>query len=337
MKFHGREAAQIENGEIRVTVVAEGGHIAEMLHKKTGANPLWIPPWPSIEPSTYSEGAHPEYGRNSESKLLAGIMGHNLCLDLFGPPSAGEAAAGLSVHGEASVVRYGIETTAGVLRATADLPLAGLQFTRAITLLAQGTTVHIAETVENVGAFDRPIAWTQHVTLGPPFLQNGKTRFTLQPLKSRTFENPFGASSLQPATDFSWPQAPLENGGFADLSTYTQEKSSSKFTTHLLAGEKASFTALDPFSGIEFGYRWNSADFPWLGIWEENRSRKDPPWNGETVTCGFEFGVSPFPETRRQMIDRATLFGVPAYRWIPAGQRIAVEYSAFFTNLLQSR
>src|SRR5690349_7816411 len=104
--FHGRRAIQIENDLTRVTFTVEGGHIAEILEKSTGVNPLWIPPWPSIEPSTYSASKHPEYGGDSESRLLSGIMGHNLCLDLFGPPSEDEAAAGLPVHGEAGVVRH---------------------------------------------------------------------------------------------------------------------------------------------------------------------------------------------------------------------------------------
>jgi hypothetical protein len=30
---------------------------------------------------------HPEYGTGSEAKLLAGLMGHNLCMDIFGGPS----------------------------------------------------------------------------------------------------------------------------------------------------------------------------------------------------------------------------------------------------------
>ena len=44
----------------------------------------------------------------AESKLLAGIMGHNLCMDMFGGPSREEAAAGMTVHGEASVAPYEI-------------------------------------------------------------------------------------------------------------------------------------------------------------------------------------------------------------------------------------
>jgi MFS family permease len=44
------------------------------------ATPAWI----SIEPSSYDEQKHPEYGRGSESKLLAGIVGHTIsCLGIL--------------------------------------------------------------------------------------------------------------------------------------------------------------------------------------------------------------------------------------------------------------
>jgi hypothetical protein len=79
---------------------------------------------------------------------------------------------------------------------------------------------------------------------------------------------------------------------------------------------------------MAFGYVWRRADFPWMGIWEENHSRRSAPWNGAALTRGMEFGVSPFPETRRQMVDRGTLFGVPTYRWLPARARLEVEYWA---------
>ena len=46
--FHGRRAAQISNGVVRVSVLAGGGHIAEISLLEKGVNPLWIPPWPSI-------------------------------------------------------------------------------------------------------------------------------------------------------------------------------------------------------------------------------------------------------------------------------------------------
>src|SRR5439155_20660195 len=83
-----------------------------------------------------------------------------------------------------------------------------------------------------------------------------------------------------------------------------------------------------PALGIAFGYVWRTADFPWMGIWEENLSRTGPPWSGQTIARGMEFGVSPMPETRREMVERGRLFGTPAYRWLPAKSRLEVEYWA---------
>src|SRR3954454_9057689 len=106
----------IQNDELRVTVVEEGGHIAEIFHKKSGVNPLWVPPWSAVD--------HPDCGDGVEAALLAGIMGHNVCIDLFGGPSEAEAKAGLGVHGEASVRQYNMEPDAQGLVMRVDLPLA---------------------------------------------------------------------------------------------------------------------------------------------------------------------------------------------------------------------
>src|ERR1700683_4781368 len=100
-------------------------------------------------------------------------MGHNLCLDLFGGPSDEEAAAGLTVHGEGSVVPYEITESDGILVSKAHFPLAPLHFDRAIELRDRG--LKIRKSVENLAAWDRPIGWTQHVTLGPPFIEKGIT------------------------------------------------------------------------------------------------------------------------------------------------------------------
>ena len=57
--YRDRRAAAIENADLRVTVLEEGGHIAELFDKRTDLNPLWTPPWPSIEPSTFDPSVHP--------------------------------------------------------------------------------------------------------------------------------------------------------------------------------------------------------------------------------------------------------------------------------------
>jgi hypothetical protein len=50
----------------------------------------------------------------------------------------------------------------------------------------------------------------------------------------------------------------------------------------------------------------------------------------------MEFGASPVAETRRQMIERGSLFGVPAFRWIPARTRVEVRYCATIRGGLAS-
>ena len=322
VSFHNRRASQIENESIRLTVTAEGGHIAEILDKASGVNPLWIPPWPSIEPSTWSREKHPEYGDDAESKLLSGIMGHNLCLDLFGAPSAEEAAAGMTVHGEASTVPYEISGRERELTAACFLPAAQLHFQRTIRL--DGARVLIRESVENMSVLDRPIAWTQHVTLGPPFLEKGVTQFRAPGTKGR----PLGADH-----DFDWPTKALA-AGKEDMRVLTNAPFSGGFDSVLMdpARDQAFFFAFSPSTKVLFGYVWKRADFPWLGIWEENHSREHPPWNRRTLTRGMEFGASPVPESRRSMIDRHSLFGVPGYRWLPAKARAQVEYWAFITS-----
>jgi hypothetical protein len=336
LKYRGRRAVSLENEKVRVTLLAGGGHIAEITLKQKNVNPLWTPHWPSIEPRDFDPAVHTGYGAGAESRLLAGIMGHNLCFDFFGPPSEEEAAAGLTVHGEASVVDWDVAAEGNdTLRARAELPLAGMRVERRLRL--RDIVLGIEETVENLTAVDRPVGWTQHVTLGPPFLAPGRTVFDAPATRSKVFEGDFAAGKgrLKIGAEFDWPFCPSIDGGTIDLRQTADVPVSAGYTAHLMdpARERAYFTAYNPDLDVHFGYSWRRADFPWLGIWEENHSRENPPWDGRELTRGMEFGVSPMPETRRQMIDRGSMFGAPAYRWIPARGRATVQYCAFFGEI----
>ena len=335
LTYHERRAVRIENEELRVTATIEGGHIAEILHKETSVNPLWAPHWRSIEPTGYDPATHPEYGGSNESQLLSGILGHSICLDLFGAPSPEEAAAGMPVHGEAPVAAYEAWAIPHGMCLAATLPRAQLRFERRIQLAPGNNTVLFAETLENLAPTDRPIAWTQHVTIGPPFLEPGRTEFRASATRSKVIDSEFnGNRGMQKfAAEFDWPSCPRKDGGWCDLRVFTGEPVSGGFTAHLMdpAREQAYFCAWSPTSKILFGYVWRRQDFPWLARWEENHLRTAPPWNGQGLACGMEFGVSPMVESRTQMVARGTMFGAPCYRWIPARTRLEVRYCAFIT------
>ena len=327
--FNNRRACQIENNHLRVTVLAEGGHIAELLNKGTGVNPLWVPPWPTIEPSTWDPAKHPDYGNDAESKLLAGSGGQNLCLDIFGGPSEAEAKAGVPVHGEGSVVAYKLEDDGSRMTQRANFPIAMMEFERVLELA--GDSLKVTETVTSLAAFDRPIGWTQHVTFGPPFIERGRTKLKLTATKSKVFETDFtaGKGYQKVGAEFEWPMVPHKNGGVVDLRTYPPYEVSGGYTAHLMnpAVETAYFELWSPTTKTWIRYEWSREDFPWCGIWEENCGRTHKPWNGKTITRGIEFGVSPMPESRRQMIERGNLFGAPGYRWLAAKETISASYT----------
>lgn len=327
--YRQRRAATISNSHLRLTVLEEGGHIAEITDVASGVNPLWTPHWPSIEPSHYDRAYDRVYGGGADGSLLAGIMGHNLCLDIFGGPSAEEDAAGMPAHGETSIARFAINAGGSSLEMEATLPCAQLKVTRRLAL--DDRVVRIRERVENLTAADRPVGWTQHVTMGSPFLARGRTEFRVSADRSLVYPGTFGpADYLEPGAEFTWPAAPRKGGGTADMRVYHDAPSSSAYTAHRMEAtrDRAFFIAFSPAARLAFGYSWRRADFPWLGIWEENHARANAPWNGQALTCGMEFGVSPIPESRRDMIERGRLFDTPTFRWIPARSAVEVEYAA---------
>lgn len=325
--YNNRRAVAAENDAIRVVVLPEGGHIAAIEHKKSGVNPLWTPPWTSIDPVAFDPAKNPEFGNASDSRLLAGIMGHNLCLDIFGGPSAEEETAGVTAHGEGSVVAFEIAEGKNELTMIASMPLAQIRFERKIEL--HGSRVRIQESATSLAAFDRPIGWTQHATLGPPFLERGKTQFRASATKSKVFEGEFGTDAyLVAGAEFEWPLCPRKDRAWMDMRVMNIADVSSGYTAHAMdeAKEDSFFTAWSPASKIAFGYVWKRKDFPWLGIWEENHSRTGSPWDGKTLTRGMEFGASPYPESRRASVDRGNLFGIPSFRWLPAKATLRAEY-----------
>ena len=325
--YLGRKAVSLENDDLRLTVTEEGGHIAEVFSKAAGVNPLWAPNWTTGEPSNFGPEQERLFGNGAESKLLYGILGHNLCIDLFGGPSATEFAAGVTVHGEASILPYDVKEQDGSLVCSLHMPLAQLQVQRTLTL--QGSDVRVHEVVENLTASDRPLAWTQHVTLSPPFLDPKTTEFRMTGDRAMAIESEMGAPAyLALGQTFAWPHAPLANGDTIDLRKMKPEAPASSFVALRMVpqGKNASWTAWSPEYKLAISYVWRREDFPWLGIWEENCARDFVPWNSAAVTRGMEFGTSPFAETRRQMIERGKLFDTPAYKWLPARGKLEATY-----------
>jgi hypothetical protein len=323
--YLGRPAVSIENEHLRITVTEEGGHIAEIYSKAADINPLWVPNWPTEDPSQFRAEREQLFGNRIDGMLLTGILGHNTCLDLFGGPSEGEAAAGMTAHGEAAVLRYELTEDGNLLTCRVHMPLAQLVFTRTIKLQGQDALVH--ETVENLAAFDRPLAWTQHVTLSPPYLDPKTTEFRIAAAGPSivSFVDLGNAPYLRNGETFTYPQAPRIGGGTIGVEQMNPNTPASSYTA-LTMQPMASWTAWSPVYKFALSYVWRGEDFPWLGIWEENCSRPHSPWFNQAVTRGLEFGTSPFPESRREMVERGRMLDTPTYKWLPGAGKLEARY-----------
>ncbi|MGH9407194.1 MAG: hypothetical protein ACRD3D_15345 [Terriglobia bacterium] len=344
--WQGREAFALENGLVRVVALASGGHVAEFRFlSSTGlpaTNPLWTPPWKTIDHDRYEEKHHKsKYGAPETGKLLCGIAGHNICLDYFGVPSPEEAKRGLAIHGEAPSARWKREKCAAsplraALAMSARLPAAGLRFRREISLRRGETVVGFRETVSNERNADHLFHWTQHVTLGPPFLNLKEARVALSARRGRTFPHGYeGSELLAESRDFRWPLAPGVDGGQVDLSRPFLKPGLGFIATALMdpRREVQFIAAINHRLRLVIGYCFSRNDFPWTAIWEENRARGAAPWRKRTRARGLEFGSTPFPVGRREAFANGPLFGAPHFSLVSARGRKTVRYLAFLASV----
>jgi hypothetical protein len=337
VRWRGRKAWRLDNDVLALTVLQGGGHLAVLTRRDApDVSPFWSPIWRTTEPWLY----RPARDKAAlGSRLLASIAGHNLCLPWFGGASPEEAAAGMEGHGETSVARWralarqrtgtGVSFTCGC-----ELPVAGLRFTRRLTMKRGADTIRVHERVQSLVRRDQPFTMCQHVTLSPPFVEKGVTLFDAPATRSHTFPTPFeGKQTLKRDAGFTWPDAPLAGGGTVNARTIPRAvRRSSDFTTQLMdpRREEAWFSAMNPRLGLALAYVWRREDFPWLGMWTENYGRPLAPWAGRSLTRGMEFANTPFPEGLRRSVERGRFHGLPTYRWLPARGALEFRYDIVF-------
>lgn len=317
-----------------VSVLESGGHICELnLNACSGVNPLWRPPWATIDPSQYSTAKHKrKYGPAPDGMLLAGIAGHSLSFDHFGPPSPEETAAGLTTHGEAPALQWELlkqlESSTPQLRYGATLLEAQISFSRELKLDRVNPVIYCEEEAVNLSRYDRPISWNEHVTFGPPFVEAETTWFDMPATRAKVCPASYSSQFLlQPDAEFAWPKAPTTERKHLNLRTMPARRFG-HYTAQLVnPGLEIGFVAAcNPRLKLLVVYAFRRADFPWVGNWEERYNRTQAPWLGKTFCRGLEFSTTPFAIPRRETIEQGPLFGEATYRWLPAKSKARVRY-----------
>jgi hypothetical protein len=315
-RFQNRACWTLDSPRLRVSILQSGGHVGEIVLKgEREVNPLWIQKRPTIDAEQYNPAMHEKlYGGAAGARLMSGLMGHNVCFPFWGNPSPSEAAAGMTFHGETGITRWRqVSSGADTLSISAELPESRTRFTRTVRI--QGPVAWFEETAANDTAWDRPVGWCEHVTLGPPFLEPGVTVMDASLTRGRV-------NGDKSAKEFTWPAGVAESS--IDLRTVRKVDRPSGFVNNFMVDPSRQwgyFTAFHRGHRLLFGYVFRRADFPWLNIWEAN--------NPQMLTRGMEFSNTPVHGTLKALVEEPKLFGVPAYEWLDARARLVKRYAAF--------
>ncbi len=290
------------NHEIRVVVTQWGAQFAEIcfVHPPS-INPLWVPPWPTMDNDSYQPELHQAmYGGNSESRLLSGIAGHTLCFPFWGDPTETEFRAGMTLHGEANLNLWELQRLDGDrVSLSAHFKESELVMSREITIM--GARIECRSRAQNLSAWDRPVAWCEHVTFGPPFLHPGATEFEAS--AGEGFQ-----TGCEDGSHFLWPEG--RGAICCDLSTFSREQHRDLVNSFVVTGDRnrGRFLARNNESRLEIEYSFFLSDFPWLNVWENHDERMQ--------TRGMEFSNTPRHGTMKALIKSSEVLGIPAYDWI---------------------
>ncbi len=273
--------------------------------------------------------------RDGEPLSPLASMGHFLALDGFGAPSDQERAAGMPFHGEASkqVVRTIASQNAGPVRSIVlqtALPLAQETLTRTIEIVDGENVVYVTSDLESGIAADRPVSWAEHATIGPPFLERGKTVVDMPALSCRV--RPFKPGGipgrLAYERDFQWPLAPTKDDGQADLRLVPVDHNYLDLASCQMDPKRklAFVTALHLDKHLLFGYIFRRQDYPWLMSWMnytgDNRAAR-----------GMEFSTQPFDISHQETVAMSPLFGTPTFRWLPAKAKLQTRFIMFYVRV----
>ena len=260
---------------------------------------------------------------------------HMLALDGFGAPSREEAALGMPFHGEAGRQTFKIVATheSGPVHSVvieATLPLAQEVLTRTIELSESENVVRVTSRLQSLLSVDRPISWAEHATIGPPFMEKGKVVVDMPATNCRVRPYKPGAipGHLVYGKDFTWPMAPTNDGGHADLRVIPTDHNWLDLASCQLdpARQLEFVTALHLEKHLVFGYIFRREDFPWLMSWMN--------FTGDAGAArGMEFSTQTFDISHRETVAMSPLFGTPTFRWLPAKSKIETRFLMFYTRV----
>jgi hypothetical protein len=306
--LEGRKQVVLEGKAAMVSVDMAGGSIADFHLNDQKLNPL-----------TWN---YPEKG-DSKPRTI----GHFVCFDRWGQPSAQEGKNGMPFHGEATAVVWETLSPPTRLRGVivtemrCRLPIGGMELKRTMELVENSALCRVREEITNLNKLGRVYNIVQHPSIGPEYLDETV-------LVDTNAGKGFAQGGKMPTPEepaLYWPKV-VFNGGLVDLRVLKDDHNpgvvSLVFADSLVYGW---VTAVNPDKGLLIGYLWKLTEYPWLSIWRNVQ-------NGKPAARGLEFGTTGLHQPFPVLVAKGTIFGRPLYEYIDAGETFTKSYIMFLAR-----
>jgi len=192
--------------------------------------------------------------------------------------------------------------------------------------------IYVESALSSELAFDRPISWAEHTTIGSPFLQSGVTLSSISGSRAqnRPYQgagNPGAQRRLASGVNFTWPLAPGLDGKLTDL---TAPPDNAHYLDHATVLVDPALTlgwiaTVNTAKHLIIGYLFKREEYPWVQNWGNF------PENGKFAR-GLEFSTQPYDESRRLAVAKSGMFDAPTFRWLPAKSTIRSHFLLFYAR-----
>lgn len=253
----------------------------------------------------------PENNRNG------GVFaGHFLCYGRWGAPSEGEIRKGMPHNGDHNNQVWQFETgeeTRMTVHSTRDK----VEIERKIRFATRDPLFIVEEKFTHNSTLGRLSNVVQHVTLGTPFLSEQTLIFSNCRqgfLQERSLPDPHEHS-------YNWPLATDRQGEPFDLKIF--DTSRNYVSTHIFEDSTGWVVAWDPKTNSFVGYTWDTREYPWINIWNQNL-------DGKPFAKGLEFGTTGIGLPYNELVKKhRSFYGRNSWFFFDAGETKTFIYQGF--------
>jgi hypothetical protein len=197
-------------------------------------------------------------------------------------------------------------------------PADGIEIARLVEVHASEPQFRVVESFTNVSPEGRATNVFQHVTIGPPFLNE-------HTLINSNAGHGFHSELEYPDPyryEFEFPFASPDTTGNDVVDLRMVSLQQNYLTKHVFdTGDEFGWvSAYDPVSGVILVYVWKTAQYPWLNLWNSARA-------GMPLAKGLEFGTKGISGSYEQLLrDSISYRGHYSWEYLDAGETIEKSY-----------